>query len=358
MNSAVRNVLITGGRGYIGSVVVPYLRALGYAVTTVDTGWFDQWRLEQAAEDWARGDIRDLTGRWLSGFDAVVHLAALSNDPLGALDPGLTASINLESTVRLALLAREAGVKRFLFASSCSVYGSAGSAWVDESSAAKPLTAYAHSKWAAERHLLELKANGFAPVILRLATVYGFSPSLRLDLVANNLTAWAVATGEVRLQSNGRAWRPLVHVRDVARAIAAALAAPAQSVDGEVFNVGSDDANYTVLEIAEAVCSAVPGAHISFAPRAQADERSYRVHFEKLRQKLPTAIPVVRFETALAELAETLRHLGLDAASMRSACYHRTAQLRELQQAGLLDEALRWQRMSGPERPSSTSEVQ
>lgn len=342
LDSVVRTVLVTGSRGYVGSVLVPHLRALGFEVVEVDLGWFDEWRRGITTEVSLRSDVRELGVLQLEGIDAIVHLAALSNDPLGALDVGLTREINLESTVRLATLARQTGVKRFIFASSCSIYGHSGSAWVDEYSEAKPLTTYAESKWLAEQRLLQLTSDEFSPVILRLATVYGFSPSMRLDLVANNLTAWAVTTGRVELQSDGRAWRPLVHVRDVARVIGGALQAPADALKGEILNVGAEVANYTVLEIAEAVCAAVPGARICFSPRPQTDERSYRVRFGKLAHLLPSCIPSLSLRDAVVELAGQLREVGLDATCMTNGRFYRLSQLRELQRLGLLDRTLRW----------------
>lgn len=336
--------------------MVPYLQDLGHDVAAVDLGWFDRWRWDQLKGNLPRADIRELTLAVLENVDSVVHLAALSNDPLGALDAALTAEINLESTVRLATLARQAGVKKFIFASSCSIYGAAGSAWVEEGSDPKPLTQYACSKWAAEKQLLALATDGFSPVVLRLATVYGLSPSMRLDLVANNLTAWAVAVGEVRLHSDGQAWRPLVHVRDVARVIAAVLAAPAETVGGEVINVGSEEGNYLVREIAEAVCAAVPEARLVVAPHAPVDERSYRVRFGKLCRLLPCAVPAVRLAEGLRELVQELRRRQLDAESMTSGRFFRTVQLRDLQRARLLDHSLRWHR-SRSTRPSSGSSL-
>ncbi|GIW43245.1 MAG: NAD-dependent dehydratase [Candidatus Binatia bacterium] len=339
----MRRVVVTGSRGYIGAIVVSELRALQYEVIGLDAGWFDRWAWQNRA-DAGRGnvDIRDVDAQMLRGAFAVVHLAALSNDPLGSLDPGLTEDINALATARLAQAALAAGVERFVLASSCSVYGAAGADWVDEGSPLRPLTPYADSKCVAERAVVGLAGGGFVPVILRFATVFGFSPSMRLDLVANNLAAWALATGEVRLQSNGRAWRPLVHVRDVARAVVASLRAPAPAVSGQVINVGSNENNFTVASLAEAVSAATDGARILVGRGAAEDHRSYRVRFDKLAALLPSAVPRVSIEQGLAEIVSKLQEKGIDEAQLTRGEFSRLHQLRCLREGGELDNRLRW----------------
>ncbi|MCX8073861.1 MAG: SDR family oxidoreductase [Candidatus Binatia bacterium] len=339
----MRRVLVTGSRGYIGSVLLPLLLERDYEVVELDAGWFDRWCVSAAGRGGRLGcDLRDVRRDLLDGVDAVVHLAGLSNDPLGALDPLLTQEVNCYGTLHLASIARAAGVKRFVFASTCSIYGAAGSEWVDEQSPARPLSAYAESKWRAEHGLLALADEAFSPVVLRLATVYGFSPSMRLDLVANNLTGWAVATGRVRLQSDGTAWRPLVHVRDVARAIGEVLEAPREVVGAQVFNVGSSSNNYRVRDLAEAVTVVTPGSRVELVPDAAADARSYRVRFDKFARCLPDAVPREPLEHALAELAQKLRELGVTADTIGHGTFARLSQLRELQRTGALDARLRW----------------
>src|SRR3954470_1890983 len=256
-------VLITGHQGYLGTVMVPVLRDAGHDVTGLDCGFFANCILGPAPADPPdiRVDLRDVRPEQLDGFEAVIHLAALSNDPLGNLDPALTREINFEATVRLAEAAREAGVRRFIFASSCSMYGTATTdVAVDESAPLQPLTAYAESKVRSEEALSKLATDAFSPVFMRNATVYGASPRLRIDLVLNNLVGWAYTTGVVRVLSDGTPWRPLLHVRDLASAAVAILAAPRDLVHNEPFNIGRDLENYRVKELAEIVRDAVTGS--------------------------------------------------------------------------------------------------
>jgi nucleoside-diphosphate-sugar epimerase len=279
----------------------------------------------------------------LDGFDAVVHLAALSNDPIGELDEALTYAVNHEATVRLAELARSRGVERFVFASSCSMYGASGSGLpVDESAPLAPLTAYAESKVRSERSLAEMSSDAFSPVSLRFATAYGVSPRLRLDIVLNNLVGWALTTGAVRLQSDGTAWRPLIHVEDMAGAIAAALAAPRDRIHGQAFNAGASDANYIVRDLALMVAEAVGEVEVEFAEGAGADPRSYRVDFSKIAETLETFRPTWSAERGARQLVDAYRADAMDEATFSGDRFVRLSRLKTLLDEGRLDAELRW----------------
>jgi nucleoside-diphosphate-sugar epimerase len=279
----------------------------------------------------------------VDGVDAVVHLAALSNDPIGELDEALTYAINHEATVRLAELARSRGVERFVFASSCSMYGASGSGLpVDESAPLAPLTAYAESKVRSERSLAEMTSDDFSPVSLRFATAYGVSPRLRLDIVLNNLVGWALTTGAVRLQSDGTAWRPLIHVEDMAGAIAAALAAPRERIHGEAFNAGASDANYVVRDLALMVAEVVGGVEVELAEGAGADPRSYRVDFSKIAETLDAFRPAWNAERGARQLVDAYRADAMDEATFSGDRYVRLSRLKTLLDAGKLDADLRW----------------
>ena len=339
-------VLVTGHDGYIGTVLVPILLAAGHDVAGLDAGLFTACAFGDGPPlvPARRADVRDVGAADLAGFDAVVHLANLSNDPLGALDPALTDAVNARATVRLGRLAREAGVGRFVFASSCSLYGAAGADAVDETAPFRPVTAYGRAKVDAERGLAALAADGFSPVFLRNATVYGLSPRLRFDLVVNNLTAWAVATGAVRMTSDGAAWRPLVHVRDVCGAVVAALEAPREAVHGEAFNVGTDAENYQVRDVAEIVGGAVDGCRVTFAAGAGADARSYRAGFAKIAERLPAWRPAWTAADGVREVRDALAGLGLGPETFEGPRYSRVARLRALLASGELGPDLRWRR--------------
>ena len=339
-------IIVTGHHGYIGSVLAPALAEAGHEVVGLDTFYYrgcDFGRSDEFEPAVSR-DVRDVRLDDLEGFDAVVHLAALSNDPLGDLNSGWTYSINRDGTIALARAAKEAGVRRFVFASSCSMYGAAESGTaLTEEAPLRPLTPYAESKVAAELALNELADDDFAPVAMRNATVYGVSPRLRLDVVLNNLVAWAHTTGSIALQSDGSAWRPLVHVRDVARAAHQLLDAPEELVRGEAFNIGSGEQNYRIRELAEIVHQQLPECEVTMAPGAPADPRSYRVDFSKFH----TAFPQFEFEWTAAlgvrELVQAYAATELTHESFQGHRYTRLKQLKRLLDQGSLDGELRWQ---------------
>jgi nucleoside-diphosphate-sugar epimerase len=337
-------VLVTGHHGYIGSVLAPYLAAEGLDVEGLDTRLYRgcDFGADTSAVEGRSADIRDITPDDLSNFDAIVHLAALSNDPLGDLRPGLTEDINRDGTLVLARAAREAGVRRFVFASSCSMYGASGTdEALDEHAPLRPLTAYAESKVRAEEGLFELAGPDFVPVSMRNATVFGASPRLRLDIVLNNLAAWAHTTGQIRLLSDGTAWRPMVHVRDVAKATLSLLEAPVSVIRGEAFNVGSDEQNYLVRELAEVLAN-VTGCAIEIAEGSSADERSYRVDFSKLAQALPGLELEWNAERGARELIDAYRQVGLTAEEFEGDRYIRIRRLMSLWDDDALDTDLRW----------------
>jgi nucleoside-diphosphate-sugar epimerase len=338
-------ILVTGHHGYIGSVMAPFLTEAGHDVTGADTFFYEGCDLvpDRTKIPSARVDIRDIGPRFLEGYEAVVHLAALSNDPLGALDPRLTFDVNLAGTLQLARAARHAGVRRFLFASSCSMYGASDpDAYVDEEAPLAPLTSYAKSKVQAEEQLAELADEAFSPVFMRNATVYGVSPRLRADVVLNNLVGWAFTTGEVKVLSDGTPCRPIVHVEDVARVALALLEAPIAVVHNQAFDVGANGENYRVSELAEIVRDTVPGSRIEYAEGGGPDPRSYRVDFRKLVRTLPNYRPRWNARRGAQELVDAYRSVSLTLEAFQADRYVRLARLKLLIEQGALDEKLRW----------------
>ena len=352
-------VLVAGDRGYIGAVLVPFLHAAGHQADGLDLGLYEGCDLGPGPDDIGtrpRRDMRDAEAGQLAGYDAVICLAALSNDPLGDLNPAATYSVNLDGTMTLARAAKLARVERFLFASSCSLYGAAGSAAVAEDAELYPVTPYGEAKVAAERELSRLADDSFSPAYLRNATAYGASPRLRLDIVVNNLTAVAMTAGEVRLESDGSPWRPLVHVEDICRAFLAVLEAPRELVHDEAFNVGRPQDNVQVRDIAEMVRDAVPGSRVSFADGAGPDLRNYRVDFSKLNETLPDLKLRWSVPDGVGELVGAYSEHGMTYDDFTSSRFVRLRRIRELLSAGLLDEMLRYRTSSQLPAPGTVQE--
>ncbi|MBD8078960.1 NAD-dependent epimerase/dehydratase family protein [Cellulosimicrobium arenosum] len=331
-------VLVDGDRGYIGAVLVPYFQAAGHDVVGLDVGWYDGCDFGPPVSGYEQrtGDIRDVRPQDLEGFDAVVHLAAISNDPLGHLNPGSTYDVNAHGAVHMARTAKAAGVPRFLFSSSCSLYGAGGDGKVAEDGAFHPVTPYGESKVMAERGISPLADDTFSPSYLRNATAYGSSPRLRADIVVNNLTGTAFTRGEVRLQSDGSPWRPLVHVEDISRAFLAVLEAPRESVHDQAFNVGRDEDVVQIRTIAEQV-SEITGAPVSFAPGAGPDTRDYQVDFAKIGEVLPTFEPRWTVPAGIHEIWEHANERGLIAADFEGERFVRLRRIEALAASGRLD---------------------
>ncbi len=342
-------ILVTGHKGYIGSVMVPMLQQAGHTVVGLDSDLFRNSTygdgLPQVPE--IIKDVRDIEKTDLAGIEAVVHLAGLSNDLLGDLNPELTYAINHAASVRLAAMAKELGISRFVFASSCSNYGAAGDGMQDEDAPLNPVTPYAKSKVMVERDVKHLASDGFSPVFMRNSTAYGVSPRMRFDLVVNNLIAWAFTTGNILLKSDGKPWRPLVHIEDISLAVIAALAAPRELIHNQAINVGMNSENYQVFQLAEFVKATVPNCEVRFAEGAEPDKRNYRVDFGKYARTFPAYPLRWNVPRGVKQIYDSYRKFGLQKDEYEGPKYKRIGQIRHLLSTGQLDEALRWRTHCG-----------
>jgi nucleoside-diphosphate-sugar epimerase len=338
-------VLLTGHKGYIGTTLAPLLLKEGFDVTGLDSDLFRECTFDGDLPPLREiiKDVRDVTEKDVEGHDAIIHLAGLSNDPLGDYDPTLTEEINTNASVRLAQIAKKVGVRRFVFASSCSNYGASGDKFLDEGAAFNPVTPYGVSKVNVEKGVTQLASAGFSPTFLRASTAYGLSPRIRFDLVVNNLTAWAFTTGRVYLKSDGTPWRPIVHVEDISRAYIAALKAPIELVHNEAFNVGTTTENYQIRELAQLVEDIVPGCKVDFAPDAGPDKRCYRVDCNRIGRTLHDFKPQWTARRGVEQLYEAFKRVGLTLDDFEGERFKRIAHIKGLIARGELDARLRRQ---------------
>jgi nucleoside-diphosphate-sugar epimerase len=343
--SRTMRVLVTGHKGYIGSVLVPMVQRAGHEVVGLDSDLYrnSTYGTPPAPVEEIIKDIRDIEKEDLAGIEGIIHLAGLSNDTLGDLNPELTYEINYSASVRLAEMARDLGIERYVFASSCSNYGAAGDRFQDESAELHPVTPYAKSKVMVEREVVKLTDDHFTPVFMRNATAYGVSPRIRFDIVLNNLTAWGYTTGRILLKSDGTPWRPLVHIEDISLGAIAALEAPKEVVRGQSFNVGRNTENYQMRQLAEIVRDTVPGCEIAFADGAEPDKRNYRVDFAKYTAAFPNHALQWDARRGAQQIYESYVRHGLQQDEYEGPRYKRIAQLKGLLASGELDESLRWQ---------------
>ncbi len=337
-------ILLTGNTGYIGTVLGPMLLERGHEVVGLDMDLYERCTFTGVVPDikTIRKDVRDIETHDVEGFDAIIHLAGLSNDPLGDYRSELTEEINEKASIRLARIAKRVGVKRFLFASSCSNYGASGSDFLTEEAQFNPVTPYGWSKVRVEAALSQMADENFSPTYLRASTAYGVSPRIRFDLVTNNLTAWAFTTGRVYLKSDGTPWRPIVHVEDISRSYIAVLHAPREIVHNEAFNVGTTTENYQMREIAEIVEEIVPNCEIDFAPDAGPDKRCYRVDCSKIARMLHNFKPQWTARRGIEQLYDEYKKVGLTLEEFEGEKYKRIAHVKYLIAQGLLNENLRW----------------
>lgn len=336
-------VLLTGHKGYIGTVLAPMLLREGYEVVGLDSDIFRRCTFGDGIVEVPEimKDIRDVEASDLDGFDAVLHLAGLSNDPLGDLNPDLTFEINHLASLHLAELCKEVGVRRYIFSSSCSNYGAGGDDWLTENSAFNPVTPYGHSKVRVERDVTKLADDNFSPTFLRNATAFGVSPRLRFDLVLNNLVAWAYATGKVFIKSDGTPWRPIIHIEDISRAFVATLQAPIEVVHNQAFNVCRTEDNYRIRELADIVKETVPGCEIEYARDASPDKRNYRVDSSKIQKMIPGFQPQWNARKGAQELYQAYKRIGLKLEDFEGPKFKRIDHIKLLLENGILDSSLR-----------------
>lgn len=337
-------VLMTGNWGFLGSVFMPEFQKAGFEIVGLDTGFFEVCTLvpDKVQVSTIRKDIRDLASSDVEGFDAIVHLAALSNDPIGNLKSHWTEEINFQASVRLAELAKAAGVTRFLFSSSCIMYGQSEATEVTEESALDPKTEYARSKVKSEKAISQLANETFSPTFMRNGTIYGVSPRMRFDTVFNNLMGSAMAMGKVVVQSDGRPWRPVIHIQDVARAFIKVLEAPISKIHNQAFNVGADHLNHQVIELAETAVKAVPGCKLEVVAQPGADQRTYKASFKKIAQAFPDFKFKWTIKEGAEELYETFKKLELRPDTFTDKRFTRLKWLNHLLDTGKLDNSLRW----------------
>jgi nucleoside-diphosphate-sugar epimerase len=337
-------VLVTGHKGYIGTILVPMLLAAGHETVGFDSDLYERSTFGEGIAEIPeiRKDIRDVQKSDLEGFDAVLHLAGLSNDPLGNLNPNLTYEINHQASVRIAELAKQAGVSRYIFSSSCSNYGAGGEDLLNEESAFNPVTPYGESKVKVEQDVSKLADDNFSPTFLRNSTAYGVSPRLRFDLVLNNLVAWAFTTGKVFIKSDGTPWRPIVHIEDISRAFVAVLEAPREAIHNEAFNVGRNEDNYRIRELADIVKETVSNCQIEYAEDAGPDKRCYRVDCSKILRVVPAFKPQWNARKGAQELLDAYQKIGLTLEEFEGPKYQRIAHIKQLLSNNLLDDNLRW----------------
>lgn len=342
--SKPKRVLITGHNGYIGSVMVPHFLQAGLEVVGLDTGYFEECTLvpDKASVPTIRKDIRDLVPADLKGCDAIVHLAALSNDPIGNLVAGWTEEINCRASIRLAELAKDAGIRRYLFSSSCIMYGMSTASVVTEDSPLDPKTEYARSKVVAEQGITKLADNNFSPSFLRNGTIYGVSPRMRFDTVLNDLVGTAVTTKQVKLFSDGKPWRPVIHVQDVARAFLTVLQAPIEDVHNQAFNTGANHLNHQIIELAEIVTKTVPGCTLEVLAQSGADQRTYKADFGKFSRVFPKFEWKWNAVKGAQELYETFKGIGLTKEMFADKRFTRLKWLKYLLDSNKLDKNLRW----------------
>jgi len=339
-----QRILITGHNGYLGAVMSPHLVSEGYDIVGMDTGFFGECTLvpDSGKVNAIKKDIRDLSPKDLENFDAVIHLAALSNDPIGNLNDSWTEEINYQASMKLAEFSRAAGVKRFLFSSSCIMYGASNTLEVNEDSPLDPKTEYARSKVKAERALSAMADKNFSPIYIRNGTVYGVSPRMRFDTVLNDFMGSAATTGKVVVHSNGKPWRPVMHVQDLARYFQAMLEAPKEKIHNQAFNAGANDLNHQIIELAQIAVDTVPNAKLEMFPKPGADQRTYKADFGKFARTFPGFKFKWNARSGAAELYEAFKRVGLKHSDYIDKKFTRLKWLHYLLDSGKLDNALRW----------------